>query len=142
MDIPQLDKLNINPMKYRHEDFTHLFYDLTHLEKLEGNQFKSHSVFDNETIFTLKDLEDNNKQLTIRFDNIDSYFMERTCNTLFNVLGPDDLMDEVFSKDDLKIIQNEKDGYNIRSWHKDNFSVHLTVINKSILYIKTETRFE
>lgn len=143
MDIPELDKLNLNPFKYRHEDFTYNFSDLTHLEKLKGSNYKSEHFIDENTSFELQEIDEGlNKELRIVFRNTDSYFIERTCNTLFEALGSDDLADEEFTDMDYTILRDNPKGYNLRSWHKDLFSVHLTCIGWENTFLKIQTRLE
>lgn len=142
MNLPELDRLNLNPLNYRHEDFRNHFNDLTHLEILQGKKFKSDFVLDKDTYFELKDIDETNKQLRIRFANTSSYFIERTCNALYKELGPDDLQEELFNEEDYIVLQNNKKGYNLRSWHKDDYSVHLTCLGWETVYIVVETRIE
>lgn len=142
MNIPQLDRLNLNPFKYRHEDFKYSFKDLTHLEHLQGSKFKSEYYLDQNTKFELKDIDEVNKELKIYFSNTDSLFVERTCNTLFKELSTDDLEDDEFTELDYKIIRDTPEGYNLRSWHKDLFSLHLNCIGFENVYISVKTTLE
>jgi len=139
-EIPPLDRLNLNPTAYRHEDFTYQFNDLMHREKLQGKEFKSMHVDDQNTVFVLTDLEEGDKELKVRFDKVDTYKMETICNVLYNELGPDDLGEEKFSADDIDMLEGQKD-YMLRSWHILPFSLKLTVIDRDSLYITVQTRF-
>lgn len=141
MDIPLLDQINLNPFKYRHDEFTSNFIDLTHMEKLKGTQYKSYHMDDN-VFYILEDIDEVNKKLTIRFKDVDSYFIERTCNSLFNHFGIDDLMEEEFTHFDLSMIENNKEGVGLRSWHKDGFGLHLSIVDKNVAFIVVETRLD